>query len=125
VEERRGRSLLMSGPVVGVLAQDRRGSQRLASRARPMDRGLRLDLLDEMDGPASPGLLGQVLPAGEGREAEGFRRGVLKTVEFLPAVAGGVFLGAVEPEAGRVLALKQRLGDVDAWPVLRPRGTSL
>jgi hypothetical protein len=118
MEEWRGRSLLMPGPMVGVFAEDRRVSQRLAPRARQMDRGLFLDLLDEMDGPASPGLLGQVLPAGEGREAERLGSGVLETIEFFSAVAGGVLLSAVEPDAGRVLALEERLGDVDSRPVL-------
>jgi hypothetical protein len=66
MEERRGGSLLRLGAMVGVLAQDRRGSQRLTSGACEVRCGLLCDLMDEPERAASPGFLGQVLPAGEG-----------------------------------------------------------
>src|SRR4029077_7171120 len=107
--------------MVGMLAQDRRGSQRLAPRSRQVPYGLLCDLLDEVASPGAPSVLGQVLPAGEGREVQGLGSGELKAVEGLSPVAGRVLLSAVEPGAGEILALDQRLGDVDSRPVLGTR----
>jgi hypothetical protein len=46
---------------------------------------------------------------------------VLETVEGLSPVAGGVLLGAIEPSAGKVLALDQGAGRMSSRPVLRAR----
>jgi hypothetical protein len=56
---------------------------------------------------------GEVLPAGEWRESQGFERRVLEAVEVLPSPAGGILLRAIEPIALEVHAVGERLGTMD------------
>jgi hypothetical protein len=118
MEERCGRPLRMLRTIMGMLTQDRGDAQRLASRSRPSGRHLSFDLMDQAEGPRSPELGWQVLPARKRREVQRLDRRVLETIECLPPVAGGVLLSAVEPVAGGILALDQRPGDLHSRPVL-------
>ena len=66
-----------------------------------MKGGLLLDVGDHGEGALSPGFLGEVLPAGERREAQGFERCVLESVEVLPSPAGGRAWQAQGDQLGR------------------------
>jgi hypothetical protein len=83
VEERRGRSLRVPGTAVGTLTQNRRGSERLASRSRPLQGGLLVDLMDQMESTGPPDRFRKILPARERREVERLDARILETVEAL------------------------------------------
>jgi hypothetical protein len=100
-------------------AEDGRGSQRLASRSRSLDRGLGFDLVDQVESPFPPDLFRKMFPARERREVQGFGARIFETVEGFSTIAGGILLRPVEPESREVLDLDQRPGDVDTRPILR------
>ncbi len=81
--------------------------------------GFRVDLRHQHGGPSLPLLQGQVLPAGKGGELQGLAGRVLEGADVLPAAAGAVLLGAVEPPAFQDFPLRQGLNAVDAGPNLR------
>jgi hypothetical protein len=89
MEEESGGSLAVLRPVVGVLSEDRRGPQRLASRSRDPGGGFLFDLMDQVEGAASPNRLREVFPAGERRQVQRLDVRVLETVEGLSPVGGG------------------------------------
>jgi hypothetical protein len=90
MEERSGGSLRVLRPIVGVLTQNRRDAQRLASRSLGPGCGFLFDLMDQVKGAFSPDRLRKVLPAWEKRQVQRLDVRILETVEGLSPVAGGV-----------------------------------
>src|SRR3954453_11787018 len=102
-----------------MLTPDGRGSQRLASRSGPPDRGLFFDLMDQVESALFPNARREVLPAGKRRQVQCLGRRVLETVEVLSPPPCGVLLGAVEPSPCEGFAGHQAVGGVPSRPVLR------
>src|ERR1700710_1170671 len=119
MDGRRWRSLGLEGAAFGALGEDGGGAERLDSGALPAFGGFRFDLRDQGGGELLPLLRREVLPAGEGRELEGFAGCILVGAEGLAATAGEVLLGAVEPPALERLARGQRFDAVDSRPFLK------
>ena len=117
MDEGSGGALGVGGAAVGMLAADGGGAEHLVSRVGSTRGGLLLDVGDHREGALSPGFLGEVLPAGERREAEGFERRVLEAVEVLPSPSGGVLLGAIEPVALEIDSVGERPGAMDSGPI--------
>src|SRR5215203_1950993 len=116
MEERRRRLLGALRSLVRLLALNGGNPENLASRSLALRRGVRLDLRDQIGGEPSLGLDREVLPAGQVREGERLGRSVAQAIEALPASAGGVLLGPVEPGALDSHALHERTRTVDARP---------
>jgi len=69
---------------MGILPEDRLGSQRLDPPRLPVGPRFRLDLLDQLRDPIPVLLRRQVRPAGELRQKQLLLLGVFETTEVLP-----------------------------------------
>jgi hypothetical protein len=99
-EERRGRSLLMLRTIMGMLAQDRGGGERLALLPRHPRRGFLFDLMNQVASEPSPDVFRWMLPAGQRREVQRLDARILEMLERLSPVAGRILLGAVGRTSG-------------------------
>jgi hypothetical protein len=113
----RRRPLGLEGPAFGALGQDGSGAERLEAGALSAVGGFTVDLRHHRGGQLLPLPRREVLPAGEGRELQGFAGRVLIVAEVLAATAGEILPGAVEPPALQDLSLGQGLDAVDSRPV--------
>ena len=64
---------------------------------------------------------GRCFQHGRGDRNQFLGRGVLERLELLPAAAGGVLLGTVEPEALQDSAVLHGVDQVDTRPFLQTR----
>jgi hypothetical protein len=107
-------------PPERVLGQDGGRTQRLDARPPSSGGGFGLDVLHQRRDTGAPLLFRQVFPAGQRIELQHLPSRVLETVKLLPAAAGRVLLGAVEPEPFQDLAFEQCPDGVHPGPIPGP-----
>jgi hypothetical protein len=96
-------------------------AEGFASGVGPSDIRFGFDLFDQSRDLVPVGFRSQVLPAGERGERDSFGRSVFQALVGLAPAAGGVLLGAIEPEAFEISAVQQGSDGVDPGPVAQLR----
>jgi hypothetical protein len=117
VDEGCGRSVAGHWLLVRVLGED--GTSAENGPAGAGVAGVGDDAGEELGDPGAVETRVQMDPAGERREVDSFGLGEVCRSPPLAAATGFVEAGAVEPRTLQRLASKERLGAVDAGPVLR------
>jgi len=103
--------------MVRMLAQDCRHSQRLGAGPGSPGGGFGFDLVDQVEGPCSPGVGGKMLPAGEGREGHRLAGRILEAIELLSPLPGGILQSPAEPVPLDRIAFGQGSSGMEARPL--------
>jgi hypothetical protein len=108
-----------------MLAQDGRRSERLASCALALRRGVGLDLMDQPRDQLPIHLRAEMMSARKLRELDRLFRRIAPGLEVLSPQLGPVLRSPVEPGASNRLTAEHVLDQTDARPVLDPGYQSL